>query len=237
MPHLKQPKLHEPLWKDWDYLAQKRGIRHTVYSVNGDQYTGEWLDNLKHGKGTYKWKKDGAIYDGDWKRGKRSGFGTYSLPDGKGGYTKGYSGGWKNDMRHGYGTQFYANEKYYEGEWYADKRSGWGRMYFEDGTIYEGEWFDDERSGQGMLRLVNENRYEGSWKNGKKNGPGKYYYLDTGQLFEGVWVDNTAKCGTMKDFNRETAPESTIYPIPQVELASPDGVIAEAEDVFLQAQE
>ena len=50
MPHLKQPKQKEPLWKDWDYAAQKKGFRHTVYSVNGDQYTGEWLDNLKHGK-------------------------------------------------------------------------------------------------------------------------------------------------------------------------------------------
>lgn len=50
MPHIKQPKVKEPLWKDWDYLAQKKGVRHTVYSVNGDQYTGEWLDNKKDGK-------------------------------------------------------------------------------------------------------------------------------------------------------------------------------------------
>jgi hypothetical protein len=33
MPHLKEPKEKEPLWKDWDYLAQKKGIRHTVYST------------------------------------------------------------------------------------------------------------------------------------------------------------------------------------------------------------
>ena len=52
------------------------------------------------GKGTYKWKENGAIYDGDWKRGKRNGFGTFSKPDGKGGFKKEYSGGWKNDMRH-----------------------------------------------------------------------------------------------------------------------------------------
>jgi hypothetical protein len=52
------------------------------------------------GKGTYKWKENGAIYDGDWKRGKRNGFGTYSVPNKGGGYRKEYSGGWKNDMRH-----------------------------------------------------------------------------------------------------------------------------------------
>ena len=49
MPHLKVHREKEPLWKAWDYAAQKRGIRHTIYSVNGDQYTGEWLDNKKHG--------------------------------------------------------------------------------------------------------------------------------------------------------------------------------------------
>ena len=50
MPMLKEPKAVQPLWKDNDYKAQKKGIRNTVYSVNGDQYTGEWLDNLKDGE-------------------------------------------------------------------------------------------------------------------------------------------------------------------------------------------
>ncbi|WAR03390.1 MORN3-like protein [Mya arenaria] len=239
MPMLKEPKAKQPLWKENDYKAQKKGIRNTVYSVNGDQYTGEWLNNLKDGKGTYKWKESACIYDGDWKKGKRNGFGTYSRPDTKhkGQFVKEYSGGWKNDMRHGYGTNFYTDEEYYEGEWYGDKRSGWGRMYYKDGTIYEGEWYDDKRNGQGMLRLPNENRYEGSWRDDKKNGPGKFYYLTNGQLYEGVWVDDIAKCGTMKDFDRNNAPEPTQYPIPKVELASVSGVLQESEEQFLHDQE
>jgi len=44
----KPPKTHQ-LWKVWDYKAQKKGLRHTVYSVNEDQYTGEWLNNKKDG--------------------------------------------------------------------------------------------------------------------------------------------------------------------------------------------
>ncbi|PVD31236.1 hypothetical protein C0Q70_06648 [Pomacea canaliculata] len=234
MPIVKTPKEAEPPWKDWDRRAQKKGIHHTVYSVNGDQYTGDWLDNKKDGKGTYKWKDTGCIYEGDWKKNKRNGFGTLSYPDGRGGYKKEYSGGWKNDLRHGYGTEFYTDDEYYEGEWYAGKRSGWGRMYYKDGTIYEGEWYDDECSGQGMMRLANENRYEGSWKNGKRNGPGKFYYLDTGQLFEGVWVDNTPKCGSMRDFGRDHAPDPTPYPIPAIELKNPNNVLAEVEEKFLQ---
>ena len=46
-------KKSQPLWKEWDYEAQKKGIRNTVYSVNGNTYTGEWLDNKKHGELQY----------------------------------------------------------------------------------------------------------------------------------------------------------------------------------------
>lgn len=158
MPHVKEEKKSSPLWRQWDEKAQKKGVRGTVYSVNGDEYSGEWQNNQKHGKGTYKWKDTGCIYDGDWRDGKRSGFGTYSVPQPGGGFQKQYSGGWKADKRHGYGTHFYSQDQYYEGEWYADKRSGWGRMYYSDGSVYEGEWYDDQRSGQGMLRLGNYGR-------------------------------------------------------------------------------
>ena len=50
MPITKHPKKSEPLWKEWDYKAQKKGVHHTVYSVNGDRYTGDWDKNQKNGK-------------------------------------------------------------------------------------------------------------------------------------------------------------------------------------------
>ncbi|KAM4807911.1 MORN repeat-containing protein 3 [Rhinophrynus dorsalis] len=229
MPSEKHCKNVQPLWKEWDLKAQKLGLRHTVYSVNGDQYTGEWLNNLKHGKGTYLWKAKNAIYEGDWKYGKRNGFGTYSLKNATTGeYVKVYSGSWENDKKHGYGTHYYGVTEYYEGDWMFGKRSGWGRMYFANGDIYEGEWLEDQPSGQGMLRLANENRYEGSWKDGKKHGPGKFYYLDKGQLYDGVWVNNLPKCGTVVDFGRAEAPFPTKYPIPEVKMEDPDAVLEKA---------
>ena len=49
-----------------------------------------------------------------------------------------------------------------------------------------------------------------------KNGHGRFFHLDHGQLFEGFWVDDVAKCGTMIDFGRDEAPEPTRFPIPEV---------------------
>lgn len=62
----------------------------------------------------------------------------------------------------------------------------------------------------------NGNRYEGSWQRGMKNGFGRFFHLNHGQLFEGFWVDDVAKCGTMIDFGRDEAPEPTQFPIPKV---------------------
>ena len=90
----------QPLWREWDIKANKSGLRHTVYFVNGDKYTGDWENNLKHGKGTFEWKSNKAIYDGDWESDVRCGYGTYSLPKGDGTYEKVYAGGWKDDKRH-----------------------------------------------------------------------------------------------------------------------------------------
>lgn len=234
MPFLKQPKSREPLWKENNVKANKSGVLHTVYSVNGDQYTGEWLNDMKDGKGTYEYKKSGCLYDGDWKENMRSGFGTYSIPnpDGTVGFQKQYAGGWKNDKKHGSGTYFYKDGACYEGEWYCGKRNGWGRMMYADCSVYEGEWYDGKRSGHGMLRLESGNRYEGSWENDKKNGQGKFIYVDKGQAYEGTWVNDVACCGEMVDLMREEAPDATQYPLPEIGLADPGDVLSKAKSQY-----
>ena len=66
------------------------------------------------------------------------------------------------------------------------------------------------------LFAANSNRYEGTWNKDMKNGPGKFFYNDKGQMYEGTWVDDVARCGEMIDICRETAPDATPYPIPSV---------------------
>ncbi|KFO23547.1 MORN repeat-containing protein 3 [Fukomys damarensis] len=238
MPVSKCPKKSQPPWKGWDEKAQKNGPRHQVYTVNGDHYTGEWKDNLRHGKGTQVWKKTGAIYEGDWRFGKRDGYGTLSLPEQETGkYRRVYLGWWKGDKKSGYGIQFFGPKEYYEGEWCSSQCSGWGRMYYSNGDIYEGHWWKDKPHGEGMLRLKNGNRYEGTWERGRKHGNGRLFHLDHGQLFEGFWVEDVAKCGTMIDFGRDEAPAPTQFPIPKVKLLDPDGVLQEALATFTKTEE
>ncbi|KAF7217052.1 MORN repeat-containing protein 3 [Nothobranchius furzeri] len=213
--------------------SQKCVLRHTVFSVNGNQYNGEWLNNKKHGKGIQVWKQAGAIYDGEWKFGKRNGYGTYSVLLLKSKeYVRKYAGEWKNGKKHGYGVYFYNNSAVYDGEWSEDQRSGKGTMHYENGDIYVGEWQMDKSHGQGHL-FSNGKLYEGTWEDGKMNGDGKLYYSEKGLLYEGFWVDGEAKCGTMMDFRRDKAPAPPKYPFPKLHLKDVESVLREAKSACL----
>ncbi|XP_061783068.1 MORN repeat-containing protein 3 [Nerophis lumbriciformis] len=228
MPFIKTPPKAPPRSTLLENRSKKCGPRVTVYSVNGDEYTGEWLDNKKHGWGTQVWKKLGTIYNGEWKCGKRDGYGTYSVANTKV-YAKKYCGEWRNGIKHGHGTYFYDNSAVYEGEWSEDRRSGWGRMLFNCGDVYEGEWMKDKEDGWGVLQFANGNWYEGSWKEGKKSGRGKFYYHDKAQLYEGLWVRGEAKCGTLSDSGRDDAPTPAKCPIPEVKLKDVKTVLQAAQ--------
>ncbi len=57
------------------------------------------------GKGTYVFKKTGAVYDGDWKDDKKEGYGVWSEPH-KDQMVKKYVGHWKAGKKEvGYTTK------------------------------------------------------------------------------------------------------------------------------------
>ncbi|XP_060931606.1 MORN repeat-containing protein 3 [Limanda limanda] len=233
MPLVKRSQKTLSLSKLSDVKSQKCGLLHTVYSANGNEYTGEWQDNNKHGTGIQVWKKSGGIYEGEWRIGKQDGYGTYSvmqLETKK--YERKYFGGWKNGKKHGYGKYLYSNSAVYDGEWSEDHRSGWGRMYYENGDVYEGEWMGNKCHGQGIIRFANGNWYEGAWQDGKKNGNGKFNHSDKGQLYEGFWVDGVAKCGTLSDLERDETPTPSKCQIPQIQLVDMELVLREAQSTY-----
>lgn len=64
MPIIDETQQFQPLWKEWDKKAQKEGLHGTFYTINQNEYVGEWRNNKKDGKGVYKWVKKGEIYEG-----------------------------------------------------------------------------------------------------------------------------------------------------------------------------
>ena len=49
-----------------------------------------------------------------------------------------------------------------------------------------------------------------------KNGVGKFMFLDKGQILSDHWKDDTAKCGSIEDFDRQHTPSTTVFPILEV---------------------
>ncbi|XP_065197741.1 MORN repeat-containing protein 3-like [Sycon ciliatum] len=234
MPMVKHPPPNEQLWKKKDRKADKHAKDHKcVYSMNGDEYRGDYECDKRHGKGIMNWKSKNMIYNGDWVEDKRHGYGLLSKGDDKGGYMKEYAGGWKFDKRHGYGTAFYGGPSFYEGEWYAGKRHGHGRMVRADGSVYEGGWKDDKECGAADLSLPNGNFHKGEWKDGLMHGPGEYHYIDKGQLYRGTWVKGVPRTGTITEICRHSAPNPMKYPIPECDLLDIDGVLRTAAEKAL----
>lgn len=50
MPYIKKSHKTQPLSTLLDIKSRKSGLRCTVFSVSGNEYTGEWQDNKKHGE-------------------------------------------------------------------------------------------------------------------------------------------------------------------------------------------
>lgn len=188
----------ESRYKALEEKTNKNGPRHTVFSPNGDHYTGEWSNNLRHGLGTQVWKREGAKYIGQWKEGRRHGNGIlYKMPrvnkkvlTQK--YVPVYQGNWKNNKKEGFGMMYYSKTARYEGVFVNNVRSGWGKMIYENGDVYEGQWANDERNGWGMMIYENGAVYEGEWANDERNGLGKLVVKK--RDYEGASLKNGDKC-------------------------------------------
>ena len=58
--------------------AKLNGI-HTMSYDNGDKYTGNFVDGIRSGQGTYTWA-NGTVYTGEFANGSPSGNGDYTYP-------------------------------------------------------------------------------------------------------------------------------------------------------------
>eukprot|EP00899_Mesostigma_viride_P002016 jgi/Mesvir1/11815/Mv00172-RA.1 len=222
----------ERLWQTWDKLAQKEGERHTVYWKNGEQYRGEWVDNKKQGKGQHIYKNKDK-YEGEWLDGKRGGHGTLWKYVKGGKYRVEYNGQWLNDMKHGYGVYYNEKRDRYEGEFFEDLRQGKGKQYYggrpEDGfgaDVYDGDWFRGKRHGKGTMTYGNGDMYVGGWANDMKEGEGVFFYLEKKKRYDGVWHEDTPKCGSYGTHDPGAAGQGDAgSSIPALELVDADKIL------------
>lgn len=221
----------EQQWKGWDRKAQKNGVRHTVYWTTGEQYTGAWKNNKRHGKGTVIYQ-NGDKYEGDWENGVRHGLGTlWIYVDGK--YVVRFNGSWFKDKPSGAGVFFGEEGELYEGDFKNGKRCGRGKQTIGGraidsfgGTVYEGEWMDDAKNGRGTLTKPNGDVFEGNWKDNMKHGHGTYYYMEKGMRYDGVWEEDIPKCGTYSEIDASGPGTKGVLPL--LELKNPKEVLKTA---------
>lgn len=138
----------------------RHGFGYRTYADPDLIYAGEYVNNLKSGKGRLWSRKENRwVYDGSWA----------------------------NDMKNGYG-EMWKNGVTYKGSWVNDKLEGVGRMDWPSGQVFEGQFANDLRNGDGTMTFPNGDQYVGGWRNGRPHGKG-YYQWNSGEVYNGTWTD------------------------------------------------
>jgi len=160
-----------------------------VFKKNGDTYTGQYEQNLKHGLGkmTYsstfgsaeeggdeggETKPRGGFYHGYFTKGLR-GSPEKQDPSGEGPKNEGtftycngdvYIGQWKEGKKHGSGTYACAKDgTKLKGEWSKGQIQS-GQWIFPNGTFYSGKFRYNKPVGKGVWVFPNGNQLMGEYK-------------------------------------------------------------------------
>lgn len=138
----------------------RHGFGYRTYADPELVYVGDYVNNLKSGKGKLWSRKEKRwVYDGNWA----------------------------NDLKNGYG-EMWKNGVTYKGNWMNDKLDGIGRMDWPSGQNYEGSFARDLRNGEGVMTYPNGDQYSGGWRNGRPHGKGGYMWKN-GEVYNGTWTD------------------------------------------------
>lgn len=136
--------------------------------TNGDEYDGEFLVGLMHGKGKFFSKYSGN-YKGDFARGYMEGRGVLVYVDGAR-----YDGEFVANQFQGKGKLIYPGGNAYEGDFESNKMHGTGKLSFADKSEYIGQLVDGVIQGKGELRRASGEKYTGDFVAGKMHGQGVF---------------------------------------------------------------
>mmetsp|Transcript_39597 Transcript_39597/g.99556 ORF Transcript_39597/g.99556 Transcript_39597/m.99556 type:complete len:479 (-) Transcript_39597:126-1562(-) len=169
--------------------------------VDGGQawYTGQWLGDSRHGRGTVTWTS-GQRYEGQFNGDLFHGRGVFEDADGSK-----YKGRWDQGEKHGYGVYVHSDGTTYEGQWRKGAKSGSGMEQWTDGTRFEGEYLNGNKHGRGVYKGVDGSEYVGGFVEDLMQGEGIYTFAD-GRRYAGQWLH-----GQMHGHGRTEWPSGTVY--------------------------
>lgn len=218
--------------------SHRNGIRHAIFGTDGNKYVGEWKNDMKNGRGMQLYINK-ELNQAEFKDNVRHGFGIIARCSTENTFKLVYRGSFQNGKKDGHGRMYYKNGNFYTGKFSKGKRNGYGQMWYADGSFYDGDWLDGVRNGKGILVKKDGNRYEGNWEHDQKHGRGRFYFLTTGQIQEGVWKNDIPCVSTISDIPyRQTCIMPTLFPIPKNCLADIDKVLEiRANEVLQDLQE
>ena len=181
----------------WDEVARWPHGRGTLVDANGVTYEGDWVKGKCHGHGTLTYNDKTVRYTGQWRDNMKHGRGEERIDDER------YVGQFELNERHGTGKMCLVDDgaTVYEGEWKTGERDGHGTSYWNIEGVhtkrYEGGWKDGERHGQGIsydaIDGLAVKSYDGEWQNGDRHGVGIFYDTEEGtpaKVYEGEWAND-----------------------------------------------
>lgn len=161
-----------------------------LYS-NQDLYEGEFVDGLKHGRGSLVFSR-GDRYNGEFERDLFHGYGVFIWKpayDDSGNYVAGrrYDGEWKNGKFFGSGIMQVGNGDTYTGMFERNHYHGKGILRKECGDILDGEWIRGKADGFMKIKYINGDLYEGHMQLGEYHGQGRLLLVQGKGEYDGEW--------------------------------------------------
>ena len=188
------------------YESKTKGKEYDCYN-DALIYEGEYLNEIKNGKGKEYYPNGQLKFEGEYLNGKRNGEGReYDY----GGLI--FEGNYINDIKEGIGKEFYSKgislfniNKAYEHQKNIDIKDFYSnnqlKFYgvYKNGKKWSGIGFDvfkniiyELKDGNGSIKEYNEHNFlifEGKYANGEKNGMGREHDLNGILTFEGTYLN------------------------------------------------
>ena len=167
------------------YANHKRNGNGQLKLACGDTYTGDFKDDLYHGFGVYVFQSgEYGSYRGFYEGGQRHGYGEFSYTSGM---TIVYS--LTHSLTHSLICSLLQGDRFI-GHIKRDFYDGSGKYVYKNGITYEGGFSNSRFNGRGTMTYPQSGEvFEGSFVDWKKSGPGKVTKKN-GEVVHGIWHDD-----------------------------------------------